>query len=238
MEVEIGLPNPTVYTPDDRETVATHEAGHAAVAYLVGKNRRLEVLSIVKRKDSLGLLSHRDVDERHGNTHSEMVASLQISLGGMVAEEEFFHESGTGPSGDLKAATTTACMMVGVYGLGDSLASFLAVPDSPLASSLVGRVLDNPGAKAEVETILASAKTQTSDLIRDHRYLVEALRDALLEREELIGDEILEVLRLAETQALRSGRVVVQLSDDGADIVEPAKDINLFKAQAPREQPN
>ncbi len=237
MEVEIGLPNPTLYTPEDRETVATHEAGHATIAYLVGKNRRLEVLSIVKRKDSLGLLSHRDVDERHGNTRSEMVASLQIALGGMVAEEEFLQESGTGPSGDLKAATTTACMMVGVYGLGESLASFLAVPDSPLAPSLVARVLDNPGAKAEVESILAGAKTQTSDLVRDHRYLVEALRDALLEREELIGDEILEVLRLAETKALKSGRVVVHLSEDGADLVEPGKDIDLFKAQAPREQP-
>ena len=45
---------------DERRTIATHEAGHAVVAYLVGKGRKLEVLSIIKRKDALGLLAHSD----------------------------------------------------------------------------------------------------------------------------------------------------------------------------------
>ena len=57
---EIGLKQPVVYTEQDREAVATHEAGHATVAYFVGQNRRLEVLSIIKRRGSLGLLAHGD----------------------------------------------------------------------------------------------------------------------------------------------------------------------------------
>ena len=61
---EIGLKQPVVYTEDDREAVATHEAGHATVAYFLGKNRRLEVLSIIKRRGSLGMLAHGDTEER------------------------------------------------------------------------------------------------------------------------------------------------------------------------------
>jgi hypothetical protein len=56
------------YTPLEREMVATHEAGHAVAAYLSGVGRRLEVLSIVKRKDALGLLAHNDTEERWTRT--------------------------------------------------------------------------------------------------------------------------------------------------------------------------
>ena len=54
MTEEIGLAQPVEYTEAERRTIATHEAGHATVAWLVGKGRKLEVLSIIKRKDALG----------------------------------------------------------------------------------------------------------------------------------------------------------------------------------------
>ena len=57
MTEEIGLAQPVEYTEAERRTIATHEAGHATVAWLVGKGRKLEVLTIIKRKDALGLLS-------------------------------------------------------------------------------------------------------------------------------------------------------------------------------------
>src|SRR5207244_3598778 len=61
---ELGLAQVTAYTQEERNAVATHEAGHAVAAYLLGKTRRLEVLSIIKRRDSLGLLAHSDLEER------------------------------------------------------------------------------------------------------------------------------------------------------------------------------
>src|SRR5207253_10379610 len=64
MTEEIGLKQPVEYTEHERCTIATHEAGHATVAHLVGKDRKLEVLSIIKRKDALGLLAHSDLEER------------------------------------------------------------------------------------------------------------------------------------------------------------------------------
>ncbi len=65
---EIGLKQPVEYMEDEKRTIATHEAGHATVAYLVGQNRKLEVLSIIKRRDALGLLAHTDTEERFTRT--------------------------------------------------------------------------------------------------------------------------------------------------------------------------
>ncbi|HYD09026.1 MAG TPA: AAA family ATPase, partial [Acidimicrobiales bacterium] len=123
MTEEIGLKQPVEYTPEERLRIATHEAGHATVAWLVGKDRKLEVLSIIKRKDALGLLAHSDLEERWTSTRSEVISRIQIAMGGMAAEEQYFGEAGTGPSGDLQYATTAACMMVGSLGMAGSLIS-------------------------------------------------------------------------------------------------------------------
>ncbi len=211
MEVEIGLAQPTDYPVDERETIAVHESGHATVAYLVGKARRLEVLSIVKRRDALGLLAHRDEEERFTRRESEMQSLIQIALGGMVAEELMFGESGTGPAGDLAAATQVAADMVGAYGLGGSLVSFRALESGPFGGNLVAKVLGDKHGRVAVDKILDDAKSEVTRLLLTHRYLVEALRDALLDREELVEHEILDVLHAAETQAIQDGDVVVDL---------------------------
>ena len=93
MTEEIGLGQPVEYTEAERRTIATHESGHATVAYLVGTGRKLEVLSIIKRKDALGLLAHSETEERFTRTRSEIEALIQIAFGGMVAEELFFGET-------------------------------------------------------------------------------------------------------------------------------------------------
>ena len=227
MEVEIGLPNPVDYPMDERRTIATHEAGHATVAYLVGKGRRLEVLSIIKRRESLGLLAHRETEERYTKRLSEMQAMLQISFGGMVAEEIYFGESGTGPAGDLLAATQLAAEMVGSYGLGDSLISFRSIDAGVMGGNLVAKVLADDTARRTVDGMLKDAKAKTHRLIGEHRYLLEALRDALLDREELYGTEITEVLAAAETAALGLGTAVVDLRSVPADIIEPSNSIEF-----------
>jgi len=197
MEVEIGLPQPADYTPLERTTIAVHESGHATVAYLVGKGRRLEVLSIIKRREALGLLAHTDIEERFTKSRSELTAILQIALGGMVAEEIFFGESGTGPAGDLEAATNVAVEMVGSLGMSDSLISFRSISNGMIGGNLASRVLADKDAREAINNLLDTQKREVTKLLAANRHLVEALRDALLEREELIDDDILEVLRRA-----------------------------------------
>ena len=196
MTEEIGLAQPVEYTEAERRSIATHEAGHATVAWLVGKSRKLEVLTIVKRKDALGLLSHSETEERFTMSKSELRAMIDIAFGGMVAEELFFGESSTGVSSDLRAATVNACQMVGLLGMGNSLISVGAIEHA--GGGLVGKVLSDEASRAEVEALLADSKQSVTRMLDDHRHVVEALRDALLVRAELIGEEILEVIRRSQ----------------------------------------
>ena len=201
MTEELGLKQPVEYAEDERRTIATHEAGHATVAHLVGKTRKLEVLSIIKRGQALGLLAHSDLEERFTNTKSEIEARIQISFGGMVAEELFFGESGTGPAGDLQSATAAAAQMVGAFGMAGSLISYDLMAGPP-GASVVAKVLSSEEGKEAVSEILERSKAEVTRLLSENRHLIEALRDALLERDELIGQEIIDVLQRAELHAL------------------------------------
>ena len=196
MTEEIGLAQPVEYTEAERRTIATHESGHATVAWLVGTGRKLEVLSIVKRRQALGLLAHSDSEERFTQTRSELQALIDISLGGLVAEEIFFGETSSGVASDLQAATNAACQMVGAFGMGDSLVALSAV-DAPTAGNVVARVLSSDRERDQVDRMLNDAKARVHAMLAEHRQVVEALRDALLERNELVGAEILEVITQA-----------------------------------------
>jgi len=196
MTEEIGLAQPVEYTEAERRTIATHEAGHATVAWLVGKSRTLEVLTIVKRRDALGLLSHSETEERFTRTRTEVRAMIDIAFGGMVAEELFFGESSTGVASDLQSATVNACQMVGLLGMGSSLISVGAIES--MGGGLVGKVLADDAGRAEVEALLADSKASVARMLDEHRRVVEALRDALLVRSELIGEDILDVIRRAQ----------------------------------------
>jgi cell division protease FtsH len=196
---EIGIAQPVAYTDHERRLIATHEAGHAVAAYLCANDhRKLEVLSIIKRRQALGLLAHSDAEERFTKTRSELEATLKIAMGGMAAEELYFGESGTGPSADLHAATQLAAQMVGSFGMGSQLVSYEAVNEGPYtASNLVAKVLSSENSKREMEDLLRRQKDQVAYLLEKNRDLVDALRDALLEHEELLGDDIAAVLERA-----------------------------------------
>jgi ATP-dependent Zn protease len=195
---ELGFKQPVSYTDSDRVSVATHEAGHATVAYFLGKGRRLEVLSIIKRRQALGLLAHGDEEERFTRTRTEIESGVAIALGGLVAEEVFFGESGTGPASDLQHATTLTAQMVGSFGMAGSLVSYDAIAEGPIGSkNLVGKVLADSEGKARVEEILSEQRARVTGLLEENRDVVVALRDALIARDELVGDEIIQQVEIA-----------------------------------------
>ena len=199
---EIGLGQPVAYTPHEERLIATHEAGHAVVAWLVAPRRRLEVLTIVKRADALGLLAHGDAEDVYTRSRTELAGMVQIAFGGQVAEELFVGDVSTGPAGDLHSATTTAAQMVGSAGMAGTLVSFSAVQSGAFGDgNLVSRVLGDAEGRRMVEELLTEQKETVRGLLGRHRHLVAALRDALLERHELIGHEITDVLEAAARAA-------------------------------------
>ncbi|HEX5018537.1 MAG TPA: AAA family ATPase [Actinomycetes bacterium] len=195
---EVGMGQPVAYTDHERRLISTHEAGHATTAFLVAPDRRLEVLSIIKRRSALGMLAHGDAEEVYTRSRQEMLGLIQIALGGQCAEEIFFGDVSTGPGGDLLYATNVAAEMVGSCGMLDSLISFAAVQNSAFNdSNIVGRVLADDAGRAAVEDLLQEQKVIVRSLLEQNAHLVEALRDALLDKEELIGREITDVLKKA-----------------------------------------
>ncbi|MCW2707691.1 MAG: ATPase central domain protein [Frankiales bacterium] len=198
MTIEVGVGQPVEYTDHERRLIATHEAGHATMAYLTAPDRRLEILTIIKRKGSLGLLAHGDKHDVYTRSRSEMEALIQIAMGGQCAEEIFFGDVSTGPGGDLLYATNCAAEMVGAHGMEKSLVSYLAVQNSAFSdTNIVGRVLADAEGRQAVEEVLQKHKQRARELLTENRHLVEALRDALLARHELLGREITEVLETA-----------------------------------------
>ena len=194
MTAELGLPQPASYTPSERKAIATHEAGHATVAYFAAPERHLDVLSIVKRRDALGMLAHSEREERFTRTKSECLGLLQVAMGGMAAEEALLGEAGTGPSGDLAGATRLAAQMVGAYGMAGGLLSLEA---SQAPGDVVTKALSDDKSREAVERLLDGAKAMAAGTVERHRHVVEALRDALLDRYELVGDEITAVIEAA-----------------------------------------
>jgi cell division protease FtsH len=184
-----------VYTDEELRRVAFHEAGHATVAYFLGEGRRLDVLSIVKRRDSLGMLAHSDAEERFTRTKGEYEVLLRIAMGGKASEQLFFGEVSSGPAGDLIAATRIAAQMVGAFAFGKSIVSMAADDASgPLSGGLVSTVLGDRQMRADAEKLLNEAYADSEAVLRRHSGVVTALAEALVDRRELIGSQIITVI--------------------------------------------
>jgi ATP-dependent Zn protease len=206
LSTTVGVGMPIGYTAHEKRLIATHEAGHATAAYLVAPTRRLEVLSIIKRRDALGMLAHGDAEEVYTRSRSEMLALIQIALAGQCAEELFFGDVSTGPSGDLLYATNVAAQMVGAAGMAGTLVSYAAVQGAALSdTNLVGRVLGDSQGRARVEELLQEQKVRIKGRLEANQHLVAALRDALIDRHELAGREITAVLEDAGGAVADSG---------------------------------
>jgi ATP-dependent Zn protease len=219
LTTEVGMGQPTAYTDHERRLIATHEAGHTVAAWLCAPDRRLEVLTIVKRRDALGLLAHGDREDVFTRSRTDLTNLIRIAMGGGCAEEIWFGDVSTGPGGDLLYATNVAAQMVGACGMEGTLVSFAAIQNGALNdSNIVGRVLGDADGRARVETVLGEQRAYTRALLDGNRHLVEALRDALLERDELIGHEITDVLEAAAAQH-EATKNVIDLRERAGEIV-------------------
>ena len=209
----VGLGQPIGYTDYEKRLIATHEAGHATAAYLVAPSRRLEVLSIIKRREALGMLAHGDAEEVFTRSRTEMLQLIQIALAGQCAEEMFFGDVSTGPSGDLLYATNVAAQMIGAAGMAGTLVSYAAVQGNALSdTNLVGRVLGDSEGRGRVEEMLQEQKVLIKGRLEANQHLIAALRDALLDRNELVGREI---------------QAVLEAAGGPSDLTEPSRVIDL-----------
>jgi ATP-dependent Zn protease len=207
---EIGLKQPVEYDDQEKVKIATHEAGHAVASwYLEREELQMQVISIIKRENALGLVSYQEKEERYVQTRSDVIARIKTALAAGAAENVWFGETTTGVSQDLRQATWAAATMVGLFGMGKELYSFGTIPDELAGGSSIGTLLRDGTVREEVNGILAEARKEIEYLLREKSAIVEGVRDTLLEREEIVGEEIDKLFAKLEARGERQGSGVV-----------------------------
>ncbi|MGZ5352081.1 MAG: hypothetical protein ACXWYN_03080, partial [Actinomycetota bacterium] len=219
---EIGLKQAVTYTPREKEMVAVHEAAHAVAAYALRRDeQQIQVITIQKRESALGLVSRQPLEETYLSTQKQILADIQISLAGYVAEHVWYGQVTSGPSSDLQAATLRAALYVGMYGMGKSLIS--ASLDADQLESAIGATLGDRDRRKEVDALLNDCRDGVRNLLLKKRHVVDGVRDALLEREELVGDEIEALMaQLGEREPLEVPAGVPVTGNGGALTPGPA----------------
>ena len=191
MITEVGLAHPVGYHSDERRRIAVHEAGHALVAALVGREVRL--VSILRRGSALGVVSHGDAEERHLRTPSEGIELIAVAMAGRAAEIQEFGEASSGIASDLAAATTMAAQLVGQLGAADTLLSLDAAA-MPGGGNLVAKVFADDVSRRKAETIVSSGADRAACMVLEHRDALVALADALCTNDELSGDDVARIV--------------------------------------------
>ena len=188
-----------VLTDAERKLTAYHEAGHVVIGVKVPGLDPVHKVTIVPRGRAMGLTASLPEEDRHSYTREWMTGQLAMLFGGRVAEELVFGPGKvtTGAGNDIERATSMARRMVTRFGMSDRI-GLMAVGDSDqevfLGRELVQRreVSEYTAQKVdeEVKLLLDDAHARAREVLEANRGLLEALAEALLERETLDGDQI------------------------------------------------
>ena len=165
---------------------ARHEAGHALLYWLGGQNPSF--VTVVARGNFGGYMQHADNEQKGHYTRQELLYLIRVSLGGRAAEVVYYGEEegvSTGASSDLEHATQLALSMITRYGMDDlGLGTFgLDSADPQYAAQI----------RARVNQILQQEYANAKQLIADNKKAIDALVDALLEKNQLKEEEIDEI---------------------------------------------
>jgi cell division protease FtsH len=213
--VLIGAKREEVLTPQEKRRTAYHEAGHALCAWLTPQADRLFKVTIVPRGRSAGVTRFQPDEERVDYSLSKLMAQLIVYLGGRAADRLVFNEVSSGASMDLKQATRVARMMVSQFGMSDRL--------GPVAYRIgeehifLGKEIQEPRdfsegtalvIDQEVQRILRDADEQAFELLRKNRDKMERLVEALMQKEELLREEIDQLLQ-GDVNGVPSGITVL-----------------------------
>jgi cell division protease FtsH len=202
-KIILGAERKIMLTPEDRRRTAYHEAGHALVGMLTSGADPVRKITIVPRGQSLGVtLSSPDVD-RFNYSRGELEARVKMALGGRAAEEVVFGDQTTGAEGDIAQVTALVRHMVGRWGMSDSIGMVAVLPSDganpwgELASPRTLELLDE-----EVRRTVESAYDDVLSLLAAERSRLDALAEALLERETLDQIDAYRIAGLAEPETL------------------------------------
>jgi cell division protease FtsH len=203
--IVLGAERQIMMSEEDRRRTAYHEGGHAIVGMLTPGADPVRKVSIIPRGSALGVTFSAPDSDRFNYLQPEVLARIKVALGGRAAEEIVYSEISTGAESDIEQLTELARQMVGRWGMSSAVGpvSLIArdgsaayVPGTAEVSPETQRVLDE-----EVRRIVSEAHEEVLALLRENRARLDALAQALLERETLDEEAAYAAAGLSRAQA-------------------------------------
>src|SRR5260370_8358785 len=204
---ERGPAEDVEYIERERHAVAVHEACHALVAFRMRQHMEIDIATIEKGGDYLGMVASIPPEDQFTRWRSEYEADILVSLASLAGERMFFdQDSSSGVSGDLESATTVASFMEGFWGMGHTVSSYSTAKRLEVGSPGGGRggsLKKGQDAEAQVRHALAdriednltTLLDRTEEIIRENRNDVLALAPALETHKTLSGEDVVAGLQ-------------------------------------------
>ena len=198
-------------TDDDCRLLAFHEAGHAVVAAVLPHADPVHKVSIVPRGQAMGVTQQLPEKDPYILAREVLLDRMAVLLGGRAAEKMVLDTATSGAENDLKEAVRLARTMVLDWGMSDSLPNlalggrrehvFLGeqIAQQRDYSEKTGDLVDE-----EIRRMVDEAFGRTTGILEEHREGLDRLAEALLEREELEGDEVLELVGLKREEGVEA----------------------------------
>jgi cell division protease FtsH len=199
--VLMGPKREEVLTEPDKRRIAYHEGGHALVAWLTPEAERPMKVTIVPRGRALGVNMSIPEEDRYHHGLDYFKARLAMLMGGRAADRLIYNQADAGAEQDLRQATRLARYMVTHWGMSDRLGpmSFRIGEEHVFLGKEIQEPRDFSEGTAqiideEVQKLLREADDHAQQVLAQNRDKLDALVEALLQREELLKDEIEKVL--------------------------------------------
>jgi len=199
----LGTERPPLSNMEERRVVAYHEAGHALAALLTDGADNVLKVTITPRGQALGITAFMPEDDRRNYPRSYLEATLNVALGGRVAEELVFGDVTTGASNDLLRVTSIARRMVAQFGMSEAIGplNFGDTETQPFLGYTIGQGRNYSEATAsridaEVRKIVETAYQRTRTLITQNRQKLDLIANELLSTEVVERDRLLELMEM------------------------------------------
>lgn len=213
-KIVLGPERPLLLSPEDRERIAYHEGGHTILGLVVPGADPVNRVSIVPRGMALGVTYQRPDSDRYNYTEEYLRARIIGILGGRSAEEIVYGTRTTGAENDIQQATELARGMVTKWGMSDKLGMIQLAPKGNAYLGTAGGYGSKPFSDAtsqavdeEVLRIINECHDDARRLLREHRKELDALAEALLSKETLDEQEILQVTGLPASRPLEMTKI-------------------------------
>ena len=185
-----------IITPEEKKTIAFHEAGHAIVSWLLEHAAPLVKVTIVPRGQSLGAAWYLP-EERQIVRTEQMLDEMCAALGGRAAEKVMFDKISTGALSDLEKVTRQARAIVSIYGLNDTLGNITYYDSSGQAEYNFTKPYSEKTAQKidrEISQIIEKEYQRAIDLLAASKDKLIQLADRLLEKEVIFKDDLENIL--------------------------------------------